>query len=155
MEFTAREDIDVPIEQTFEMLVDFERFERMALRHGAEVTRLDTLSRPGIGAQWQIGFVFRGKKREANLKVTGFDRPNEIVLHADLSSLHADIKVELVALSRTRTRLSIWSGLSATTLSGRLLLQSLKLARGSLTTRLDKRITSFGRTLEERYTNIA
>ncbi len=151
MEFTAREDIDVPIEQAFEMVTDFEVFERSALRRGAEVTRLDALSRPGVGAKWNISFEFRGKPREVDLEVTGFDRPNEIALHGKAQGIESDVKVELVALSRTRTRLQFWTGLKANTLSARLLLQSLKLARGTLNTRLSKRITGLRRDMEDRY----
>lgn len=155
MEFTAREDIDVPIEQAFEMITDFETFERAALRRGAEVTRVDDLSRPGVGASWTADFTFRGKHRHMKLKVTHFDHPNELGLHSVIKGLEADIKFELVALSRTRTRLIVWSGLSANSLSAKLLLQSLKLARGTLTQRLEKRITSLGRDMEDRFTRTA
>ncbi|MGX9351445.1 SRPBCC family protein [Shimia sp. W99] len=155
MEFTAREDIDVPIEQAFEMVTDFEQFERAALRRGAEVRRLDDLNRPGVGAKWQVEFKFRGKPREMDLEVTDFDRPNEIKLHAKIQGIESDMKIELVALSRTRTRINIWTGLSAKTLSARLLLQSLKLARGTLTERLEKRVTAMGRDMEDRFSRIA
>lgn len=155
MEFTAREDIDVPIEQAFEMVTDFEVFERSALRRGAEVARLDSLTQPGVGAKWNISFEFRGKAREIALEVTEFDRPNEIALHATAQGIQSDIKVELVALSRTRTRLQFWTGLKANTLSARLLLQSLKLARGTLNTRLAKRMKNLRRDMEDRYTRMA
>ena len=140
MEFTSRDDIDVPIDQAFEMLTDFEQFERAALRRGAEVTRLDDLARPGVGARWQASFSFRGKPREMTIAITEYDRPNEIRLAAAVAGIDSEIRLELVALSRTRTRLNIWSGLKANTLSARLLLQSLKLARSTLTQRLDKRV---------------
>ncbi|MEP2533734.1 SRPBCC family protein [Shimia sp.] len=155
MEFTSREDIDVPIEQAFEMISDFEQFERAALRRGAEVSRMDDLSRPGVGARWDVGFTFRGKARAMQLEVTNFERPNEIQLKAVAQGINADIKFELVALSRSRTRLNVWSGLKANTLSARLLVQSLKLARGTLTNRLDKRITALGRDMEDRYSKMA
>ncbi|KPA21045.1 hypothetical protein shim_29610 [Shimia sp. SK013] len=154
MEFTAREDIDVPIEQVFEMVTDFEVFERSALRRGADVSRLDSLSRAGVGAKWRIAFEFRGKAREVDLEVTGFERPNEIALHGKTQGIESDMKVELVALSRTRTRLQFWSGFTANTLSARLLLQSLKLARGTLNTRLGKRMSNLRRDMEDRYSRM-
>lgn len=151
MEFTGKEDIDIPIEQAFEMVTDFEVFERSALRRGAEVSRMDSLTRPDVGARWQIVFSFRGKPREVTLEVTGFERPNEIKLHATAQGIETDIKVELVPLSRTRTRIQFWSGLSANTLSARLLLQSLKLARSNLNGRLATRMTALRDDMESRY----
>ena len=87
MEFTSRDDIDVPIDQAFEMLTDFEQFERAALRRGAEVTRLDDLARPGVGARWQASFSFRGKPREMTIAITEYDRPNEIRLAAAVAGI--------------------------------------------------------------------
>ncbi|GAA6181455.1 MULTISPECIES: SRPBCC family protein [unclassified Shimia] len=155
MELTGREDIDVPIEQAFEMLTDVEVYERSALRRGAEVTRLDNLPRVGVGAKWDIGFIFRGKERDVRLEIKGFDSPNEIDMEAKLQGLETDIKIELVALSRKKTRIQFWSGMRAKSLSARLLLQSLKLAKSSLNSRIEKRMVNLRKDLEDRYTRRA
>jgi len=155
MELTGREDIDVPIAQAFEMLTDVEMYERSALRRGADVTRLDSLSQAGVGAKWEVAFQFRSKPREAQIEITGFDAPNEIVMKAILQGLETDIKIELVALSRTRTRIQFWSGMKANSLSARLLLQSLKLARGNLNKRMAKRMATLRDDLEDRYARMA
>lgn len=155
MELTGREDVDVPIAQAFDMLTDVEVYERSALRRGAEVTRIDSLARPGVGAKWEIAFQFRGKARELDLEITGFDAPNEVEMKATLQGLETDIKIELVALSRTRTRIQFWSGMRANSLSARLLLQSLKLARSSMNKRMAKRMATLRDDLEDRYSRMA
>ncbi|PSL22260.1 SRPBCC family protein [Shimia abyssi] len=149
MELAAREDIDIPIEQAFEILCDFEQFERAALRRGAEVSREDDLQRPGVGAKWKARFAFRGKYRQLDLKIVEFERPTDMRLTAVVQGITSDIKIELVALSRTRTRLSVWSHLKSTSLSARLLLKSLKLARSTLTQRMQKRVTKLARSMED------
>ncbi|MBO9474526.1 SRPBCC family protein [Shimia sp. R10_1] len=151
MELTGREDIDVPIEQAFIMLSDVEVYERSALRRGAEVTRLDSLPQAGVGAIWEIAFLLRGKPRTVNLEMTRLDAPNEIAMRAKIQGLETDIKFELVALSRTKTRVQFWSGMKAKTLSSRLLLQSLKLARNNINKRIRSRLTGMRADLEERY----
>jgi hypothetical protein len=60
-------------------------------------------------------------------------------------------KVELVPLSPTRTRLMVETVLSPKTLAARLLVQSLKLAKSSLTQRYKSRIAALSEEIEESY----
>ncbi len=76
-------------------------------------------------------------------------------MKAILQGLETDVKIELVALSRTRTRIQFWSGMRANSLSARLLLQSLKLARSSLNKRMAKRMATLRDDLEDRYSRLA
>ena len=41
MKFSTREDIEAPVDHVFAEVSDFAGFERRALRHGADITRLD------------------------------------------------------------------------------------------------------------------
>ena len=155
MEFVSKEDIDAPIQQVFEMLTDFESFERAALRRGAEIQRADDLQEPGPGMAWDISFMMREKLRNARLSLTEFDPPNGMVFSAADKGLEGVIGLELVALSRTRTRLVLRINLSATTLPARLLLQSLKLGKNKLETKFRLRMADFITELEERYKRMA
>ena len=56
--------------------------------------------------------------------------------------------VDLVALSKTRTRMLVSLDLRPTSLSSRLLVQSLRLAKGRLTERLKARAGEFARRVE-------
>lgn len=155
MKFSSKENIEVPIEQVFEMLVDFERHERSAMRRGAEVVRTDTLREPGVGVGWDLAFDFRGKPRKMHLEVTEFDRPYELTLEATLQGIDSTISVQLVALSKTLTRLNVTSDIRPKTLSARLLVQSLKLAKANITKRFDKRMANTARDMEDRYSRMA
>ena len=66
------------------------------------------------------------------------------------SGIDGLMAVELVALSPRRTRISVALNLSPTGLTGRLLLQSLKLARGKLNKRFKLRLADYARLTEER-----
>lgn len=155
MYFAAQENIEVPIDTVFEMLVDFDRHERSAMRRGADVVRTDRLKQPGIGASWDIVFTFRGKKRKLALEVIEFDRPYEMTLYAKLQGLEARINLQLVALSRTLTRLNVSTTITPQTLSARLLVQSFKLAKGNINKRFNQRLATQARDMEERFTKIA
>lgn len=150
MKFTTKEDIEAPVERVFDALSDFESYERQALRRGAEVSRTDDLKAPGTGMGWDVTFMFRDRKRNMQITVVSFERPNEMVLTLESSGIDGGFKAELVALSRNRTRLNIEADMKAQTLSARLLIQSLKLARGNLNKRFNVRVADFAQDIEDR-----
>lgn len=151
MELITREDIDAPISFVFQQVTDFQSFERQAMRRGADVRRRDNLVRPGKGSGWEVIFKFRHKDRRLSAEVTDFDGPNMLRLDTASGGITGVTVVELVPLARTRTRLTTKTELSATGLSARLLLQSLKLAKGNLSRRLSARIAAFAADVEGRY----
>jgi len=65
------------------------------------------------------------------------------------------MRVDLVALSRGRTRLSVDLALEPRSISGRLMVQSLKLARNNLTKRFRLRVADYAVDLEDRYKRTA
>lgn len=151
MQFVNKEDIEAPIDFVFARVTDFAGFERSALRRGADVQRLDTLSRPGIGMSWAITFGYRGKPRTVEAKVVSFDPPNGLILDATSAGLDGVCTVDLVPLSRLRTRLSLTLEVKARTLPARILLQTLKVARGSVVRKIRNRLTDFAEATEDRY----
>ncbi|MDV4143404.1 SRPBCC family protein [Shimia sp. FJ5] len=155
MKFKAKEDLEAPIEKVFDMLVDFERHERSALRRGIEISRDDASKKQGVGATWTASFKYRGKPRKARIEITEFERPNQITLAVKMQGMDAQVEFMLVALSKTRTRLSLMADLKPQTLSARLLLQSFKLARGSIMKRFEQRLATVARDMEDRAAKMA
>ena len=150
MQFSTKEDIEAPIETVFAEITDFQGFERSALRRGAEVRRLDDRAAPGVGMAWHIGFVMRGKRRDIKMQVTEYDRPNGITLSSMSKAMGGAMVVDLVALSRGRTRMAVDITLEPKNLASRLLVQSLKLARGNLTKRFKLRVAEYAMDVEDR-----
>ena len=151
MKFSTKEDIEAPVEAVFDMLCDFESFERSAMRRGADVRRLDQMTTPGEGMTWHAVFQLRGKRPEIELEMVTFDRPHEIVLESTSPGLIGQMSFELMALSRGRTRVAVELEVKPLNLSARLLVQSLKLAKGSLTRKYKLRIGEYAKGMEERY----
>lgn len=151
MNIGVSEDVAAPIAYVFDQLSDFSRFERAVLRRGADVSRLDNLGAPGAGMAWDTAFDLRGRRREVRLELTGFDPPNGMVFDTCSQSLRGGLTVDLVALSRARTRISLAVEMRPLTLSARLLVQSLRLARNSVTKRVRAGLDTVARDIEERY----
>ena len=150
MRFTSREDVHVPIEEVFAAITDFRAFERQLLNRGATVQRRDPAERPQVGSIWDVGFTFRGRRRVVVATLSQIEHPNLLAIDLAVDGLTGIFKVELLPLSRQKTRMSIALDLSASTLSARLLLQSLKLAKANLTRRFKVRTADFALSLERR-----
>lgn len=151
MKFSTKEDLEIPIGDAFEMLSDFDGFERAILRHGAEVTRTDELTSAGEGMAWKTSAPVRGKVRDFDVKLVEYDNPNQMLFEVTTKNMGGTFLVELVALSRARTRLRVELDVRPQSLSARLLMQSAKLARNTLNRRYKTRIAHFATDLEERH----
>ncbi|UXX84598.1 SRPBCC family protein [Roseovarius pelagicus] len=151
MKFSTREDVEAPIEFVFDQVSDFAMLERLALRRGAEVQRVDDKPQNGAGMLWNTAFELRGKRRKMQLELTEYDPPSGMCFVATSSALNCEMVLDLVALSRGRTRMSMEMELKPQTLSSRLMVQSLKLAKSNMTKRFEARAASFARDMEDKY----
>ncbi|SMX45118.1 SRPBCC family protein [Actibacterium lipolyticum] len=150
MKFSSREDIAAPIDRVFAAISDFDAFERAILRRGATLERTDDLEQPGCGMAWKCSFPFRGKTRVLDAELVNFDWPELLKVESVSSSLNGYLSVELVPLSPRQTRLAIELELKPRSMSARLFLQSLRLAKASLTKKFKTGVRKFARDLEYR-----
>ncbi|MGA9434540.1 MAG: SRPBCC family protein [Roseobacter sp.] len=155
MQFSARQDIEAPIEIVFENMTTFEVYERAAMRRGAEVRRNDTLTSPGAGAQWDVRFMLRGKERDLMLEVLSCVPPTDLVVSLNSKNITGSVRCDLFALSKTRTRLTVITEIRPLTLPARLLIQSLKLTKSTLTQKYKTRIADFAAEIEARQADTA
>lgn len=146
MKFTAREDIEAPIQDVWAVITDFDMFETAAMRRGAQVQRQD---REGV-PMWNAVFAFRGKERKINIRLVQAEAPTQLGFAALGKALEGDVVIDLVELGPQRTRLAVASEMRPRTLAARLFMQSLKLARGRLTKRYQEGIAQLSNMIEAR-----
>lgn len=151
MKFSTRADIDAPIDHVFAELSDFPAFERGAMRRGALVKRLDSQQVRGPGMQWQADFTWRGRARTVLVDLADFDGPNHIGVSGKSGGLNGFCDIELIELSPKKTRMKLALDLKPQTLSARLLIQSLKLAKGSVDKRFQSRVAEYSSEIAARY----
>lgn len=148
MKLTAREDIEAPQDRVFAMMADFDSIERQAMRRGLDVTR--TGDGPGAGMAWDVTFRFRGKRREAAITLADYQPPERMVFDTVSGGLDVTLTLDVVALSPSRSRINVTTVMAARSLSARLLLQSMKLARGGMDKRFRKRVAELAGEMETR-----
>lgn len=155
MQFSSKEDIEATPGEVFALLSDFEGYERAATRRGIDVERLQDTANPAVGMAWNVMFTIRGKPRSAEVTLGTYDKPNVMRFETESQGIDGFLDLELVPLSSRRTRLSVVLNLKPRTMTGRLLIQSLKLAKSSLTKRFKLKVADYARELEDRNRRLA
>lgn len=151
MKFSTKEDLEIPIEDTFKLLTDFDKFEQIFMRRGVKIARVSGYEGQLPGMRWTADAEIRGKRREIDVTLTTFDPHDALVYFAKSSGFESTLEIDLVSLSAGRTRLRIAFDLKPKTLSSRLLVQSARLARNTLNKRYKMRVAHFAGDLEDRH----
>lgn len=143
MKFSTRQDTDLPADHLFDAVSDFQRIERILVRRGAEVRRVDPTQEPGAGMVWDVSFDLRGKRRDLRLEVVQFDRPEKIVIHGQSEPLDLTIDMTVIALTRTKSRLIFELEAKPRNMRARLMLQTAKLGKSQLDRKFAQRVGEF------------
>lgn len=148
MKFSSREDIEAPVDKVFEAVTDFDRFERQLLRRGVDITRDESCAPTDIGAKWQAQIPWRGRTHDVATELVTFETDSGFAFESRSGGVICLGIVDLVALSKSRTRLFVSLDMRPTTLSSRLFIQSLKLAKGTLSKRFKARVADWAARIE-------
>lgn len=151
MKFSAKEDIEAPVDQVFAALMEFDNFERAAMRRGADVVRNTAQAEAGPGMGWNVEFPYRGKQHRLAVVLASMDRPQQLVFNATGEMVEGALTVDLTELGPKRTRMTVSTEMKPRTLAARLFMQTLRLAKGKITRRFGKAVASLAADIEDRY----
>jgi uncharacterized protein YndB with AHSA1/START domain len=148
MKLSLRRDIDAPAGRIFAALATPDALERMARERGAELRRLDDGAAGPSGARWSVRVEINGRVRRGTARIAAYEPGRRVAVAAEFDDLAALADVALTPLAAERTRLDGALGLRSRSMTGRILLHSLKLAKGSIARRLDSRLGTLAGRLE-------
>ncbi|MEP2640318.1 SRPBCC family protein [Roseobacter sp.] len=154
MKLSTQEIIKLPIAVAFDALSDFTQLERAARRRDAVVRRVGDVRTPGVGMAWKATFEVGGRRRDVELVVVEYTPGERLVVDFVSQGLYGTTRMDLVALSRDRTRVIVGLEMRASTLVARLLLQSLKLAKPRINSTYKDRIAQHLRIAQRQYRNL-
>lgn len=155
MKFVSRVEIDAPAQAVFNELSDFGAIDRLARKRAISLKRVDTMSHPGVGMQWQSQFQFRGRPRDIDLTMTQFTPPDALEYTGQTQGFEIVCLLQIVSLARNRSRLIVTVEVKPKSLGARLLVQSARLGKSGLDRRFDDRVRRFGSKLDDRLTRAA
>ena len=139
MKFVAKEDVALPQQVLFDLMADFQMFERVAIRRGVEITRSGSMA-SSDGLKWDCTFEFRGRDRMACVHLDEFNAPEKMAFFITNPALDNRVEITVSALSKKQSRFQVSTVLEPKTLTARLLIQSMKLARSKYNKRFQKRV---------------
>lgn len=148
MKISTREDINAPIADVYAAVSDFPLIERRLKARGVTLECDPDAPLSGVGRRWLAEASWRGRSHRIEAELAEVTEGQGYVVQSSSGGVVGVTVVDLVALSKTRTRMLMSIDLRPTSLSSRLLVQSLRLAKGRLTNRLKARLSEFGRRVE-------
>lgn len=151
MKLTAKTDVEAPLAYVYANLTDHAAWEAEAVQRGAEVERPDGTPLTGVGASWRIRVKFRGKLRKFLVRIDDLQPDQRIAFGLEGQAVEGTSVFEVAALSPRRTRLRIVLDVKPKTLTARLFLNTLRLARTRVQSRFDLRAGQLGARIEDRY----
>ena len=130
---------------------DFSGFEEDARGRGAILNRVGNWTQTVQGVEWRGEVTVRGKSRPITAKVTQLVPQELCIVDSRIGGMNCHQEIIFVQLSTTVTRVALMLDLSADTLTARLLLQTMKLARGRVLQKLQGVLARQGNAVEAAY----
>ncbi len=148
MKFSTREEIDAPAEYVFKAITNFDAIEKLGQGRGIIIAEKNTdIPLP----KWKIKAPFRGKMRLIEMNVSQLEAPEILIIDSVSGGLKMQFAITVTQLPNKRSRIIISNEVVPTTLSARILIQSVKFAKKSLDKRFSKKIASACDFIESQY----
>lgn len=151
MKFKTKEDIEAPLAFVYSALGDFEYWERAAMRRGADVNRTDKLRTAAAGMGWKIDFQYGGKPRNLDVRLLTLEPDQQLSFEAEGAPAMGNVLIEMSEMGPKRTRVAVFLDLKPKTLTARMFIQSLRLAKARVNRKYQLRIAQMAADIEDRY----
>jgi hypothetical protein len=144
VKFSTQVDVEAPAEDTFAAFADFSRYVRLAEARGARVEVL-----PARHFAWRARFDWNGAARDLKGEVTRLEAPLGFTAAMAAQLVEGVLEVGVTPLGAARSRVAVAMEWRPLTLPGRILLQSLRLVKGSLDERFAARVAELAARAEK------
>lgn len=151
MNFKVSEDIDASADITWARFTDFSGIEADISGRGVELSRVGNWETATEGCVWRGSVKIRGRVRPVASEISVLTPPERCEIRTVIGGMEAVYEMTFLALRDDMTRVQVVMDLSAKTLSARLVLKTLKLARGRVLQRLQGLLARLGNLAEDDY----
>ncbi|MEL6954528.1 MAG: SRPBCC family protein [Pseudomonadota bacterium] len=140
MKLKITQDATASAQQVYAAFTDFARYEEMLRDSDVTLSRKGGWGLPEPGRGWTGKAMVRSKLRRLDATIVAMEPDRGLELECKIGGLRIEHAIALVPLGQRLTRVNAVIDLKPDTLSARLLVQSLKLARAKLLQRMQARL---------------
>lgn len=148
MKFKVAEDVDAPTGFVFERMTEFTQVEDDLRRRGVELQRQGNWARAERGVRWRGAATVRGKQRPIEAELSRLEPDETAVVDSRIGGMDCTYELSFVTLQPEVTRVAATLELKPNTLTARLIIQTLKLARGRVLQRMTASLARQGNQIE-------
>ncbi len=132
MELSYQRMINVPQHFAFDRATDFERFEADGFGNLAPFEPRNDIRAPDLGARWRTAAEFQGRPRRFSLELFELSDPGTLVLGNKSEKYDVEARFEFTDAGPDTTDFSFSLSAKAQSITGKLILQTIQLARARI-----------------------
>lgn len=151
MKFDYKTTINVPVEFAYARLTDFDKFEKDGFGNMSKFTPVGDIAAPEIGAKWKVRSEFQGRQRSFSLQLRQLLQNESVVLGNGSDKFDVEACFNLEKQDDENTGFMFELNASAKTITGRLIMQTMQLARSRIEKKLAADFESMRDRMETEY----
>lgn len=136
MKFDYKTTINVPVEFAYARLTDFDKFEKEGFGNISKFKPVGDIAAPAIGAKWKLRSEFQGRQRSFSLQLRELIENESVVLGNGSDKFDVEASFGLSKVDPENTGFVFEINASAKTITGRLIMQTMQLARSRIEKKL-------------------
>jgi len=151
MELSYSNTINVPQAFAFARATDFERFETEGFGNLAPFEPRNEIRAPKLGARWRTAADFQGRPRRFSLQLLEMEDPGTMVLGNKSEKYDVEARFDFFEAGDGVTEFSFSLNAKAQSITGKLILQTIQLARARIVKSMQLDFDAMGERMEAAY----
>ena len=152
MELSYSNTINVPQDFAFGRATDFARFEEEGFGNLAPFEPRNDIRAPELGARWRTAAEFQGRPRRFSLELLTLEAPGTMVLGNKSEKYDVEARFSFSAAGDNRTDFTFNLNAKAQSITGKLILQTIQLARARIVKSMQVDFDKMADRMESAYT---
>ena len=151
MELSYTSIISVPQAFAYQRATDFEKFEAEGFGKLSKFEPTSTIRAPEVGARWRTSSEFQGRPRRFSLQLFTLEPDSKLVLGNKSEKYDVEAHFSFDIRSEEETEFTFALVAKAQSITARLILQTIQLARGRIEQSMQSDFEAMARRMETAY----